>query len=134
MFWDIFYQVCIEQGTKPNPVAKQIGVSSSTVTSWKNGGIPNGETLLKLADYLNVSVDYLLGRTTEKNISANYGIQNHSDNNQGDITNQLNLQGENGLHGKMLGEFDKLDFKDQVKVLNLIAELSNKEGENEVSI
>ena len=128
MFWDIFYQVCIEQGTKPNPVAKQIGVSSSTVTSWKNGGIPNGETLLKLADYLNVSVDYLLGRTTEKNISANYGIQNHSDNNQGDITNQLNLQGENGLHGKMLGEFDKLDFKDQVKVLNLIAELSNKEG------
>ena len=129
MFWDIFYQVCIEQGTKPNPVAKQIGVSSSTVTSWKNGGIPNGETLLKLADYLNVSVDYLLGRTTEKNISANYGIQNHSDNNQGDITNQLNLQGENGLHGKMLGEFDKLDFKDQVKVLNLIAELSDKERE-----
>ncbi|MBS6444530.1 MAG: helix-turn-helix transcriptional regulator [Ruminococcus sp.] len=128
MFWDIFYKICIEQGTKPNPVAKQIGVSSSTVTSWKNGGIPNGETLLKLADYLNVSVDYLLGRTTEKNISANYGIQNHSDNNQGDITNQLNLQGENGLHGKMLGEFDKLDFKDQVKVLNLIAELSNKEG------
>lgn len=82
----------------------------------------------KIADCLEVSTDYLLGRTTEKNISANYGIQNHSDNNQGDITNQLNLQGENGLHGKMLGEFDKLDFKDQVKVLNLIAELSNKEG------
>lgn len=124
MFWDIFYKICIEQGTKPNPVAKQIGVSSSTVTSWKNGGIPNGETLLKLADYLNVSVDYLLGRTTEKNISANYGIQNHSDNNQGDITNQLNLQGS----FKMFSEFEKLDFKDQVKVLNLIAELSDKEG------
>ena len=29
----------------------------------ENGAIPNGEILLKIADYFNVSIDYLMGRT-----------------------------------------------------------------------
>lgn len=63
MFWDRFYALCISKGTKPNPVAKEIGISSGVVTRWKNEGtLPSGETLVKLADYLNCSVDYLLGR------------------------------------------------------------------------
>lgn len=65
MFWDRFYQLCIKQDTKPNPVAKDLGISSGVLTKWKSGGIPNGETLTKIADYLNVSVDYLLGRTDD---------------------------------------------------------------------
>ena len=65
MFWDRFYQLCIKQNTKPNPVAKDLGISSGVLTKWKSGGIPNGETLSKIADYFGVSVDYLLGRTDE---------------------------------------------------------------------
>ena len=64
MFWQRFYDLCISNGTKPNPVAKKIGISSGTLTKWKTQNVlPNGETLKKLADYLNCSVDYLLGRT-----------------------------------------------------------------------
>ena len=37
-----------------------IGVGSSA--GWKSGSIPNGVTLIKLADALDCSVDYLLGR------------------------------------------------------------------------
>lgn len=61
-FWDTFYLECIRHMTKPNPLAKEIGISSGVVTKWKNGSIPNGEQLIKIADYLDVSVDYLLGR------------------------------------------------------------------------
>ena len=64
MFWERFYQMCILKGTKPNPVAKEIGISSGIVTKWKTDAtLPNGETLIKIADYLDCSVDYLLGRT-----------------------------------------------------------------------
>lgn len=64
MFWERFSNLCEKAGTKPNPVGKEIGISSGIITKWKNvGTLPNGETLLKIADYFNVSVDYLLGRT-----------------------------------------------------------------------
>ena len=55
--------MCIERDCKPNTVARAVGMSSATATKWKNGAIPNGEALIKIADYLDCSVDYLLGRT-----------------------------------------------------------------------
>ncbi len=70
MFWKRFYELCINKNTKPNPVAKDIGISSGVVTKWKNGTtIPNGETLIKIADYLDCSVDYLLGRTDNPEVN-----------------------------------------------------------------
>ena len=63
MFWQRFYNLCISKGTKPNPVAQKVGISSATITQWKQGAIPAGDNLAKIADYLDCSVDYLLGRT-----------------------------------------------------------------------
>ena len=50
-------------GGTANTVARKVGLSNATATKWKNGAIPNGETLCAIADYLDCSVDYLLGRT-----------------------------------------------------------------------
>lgn len=70
MFWERFYTLCITRGTKPNPVAKKIGISSGVITKWKTENtLPNGETLIKIADYLDCSVDYLLGRTDNPEIN-----------------------------------------------------------------
>ena len=45
--------------------AKVIGVAQQTVGSWEKGNsAPNFEILSKIADYFNVSTDYLLGRET----------------------------------------------------------------------
>ena len=51
--------------------AKVIGVSQQTVASWEVGRTePANEALKNIADYFNVSTDYLLGREdTSKNIS-----------------------------------------------------------------
>jgi transcriptional regulator with XRE-family HTH domain len=39
-------------------------VRKGTISNWENGNrFPNEETLIKLADFFDVSVDYLLGRT-----------------------------------------------------------------------
>lgn len=62
MFWKNFIKLCNEHGTKPNPVAQELGIASGSITKWKNGAIPRDTTLQKLADYFGVSVDYLLGK------------------------------------------------------------------------
>ena len=74
IFWERFYSVCEQNGTRPNPVAKEINISSGILTKWKTlGTLPNGETLIKLADYFDCSVDYLLGRTDV--VEVNRGVK-----------------------------------------------------------
>lgn len=72
MFWQNFEKLCALKGSKPNPIAAEIGIGSATITKWKNGTIPNGETLIKVADYFNVSVDYLLGLEDDTSICNAY--------------------------------------------------------------
>ena len=62
MFWNIFCTLCSEHNTSPNGVAKELNLSSGSVTSWKNGRVPHHQTLLKIADFFGVTTDYLLGR------------------------------------------------------------------------
>lgn len=69
MFWQRFYGLCLRNGKKPNPVGREIGLSSGIISKWKAGGIPNGETLMKLSKYFNVSTDYLLGLSNNIEIS-----------------------------------------------------------------
>lgn len=69
MFWERFDELCSKNNIAPNAVAKIIGVSNATSTKWKGGSIPNGETLIKIADYFECSIDYLLDRTDEPGIA-----------------------------------------------------------------
>lgn len=45
-------------------LAKAVGVGQSTVGMWESGkSVPEYKTLLKVADYFQVTVDYLMGKT-----------------------------------------------------------------------
>ena len=65
-FWENFVRLCNEHDTKPNPVAKELGISSGTVTGWKKGSAPRDTAIRKIADYFNVPPEYLLGKTDQK--------------------------------------------------------------------
>lgn len=54
-----------KQGLSVFDLAEKLGLSRNSVYSWKKSS-PKAETLEKVADYFNVSVDYLLGRTEKK--------------------------------------------------------------------
>lgn len=73
MFWNVLIELCNEKGISPNFVAKELGITSGTVTSWKKGSVPRDTTLRKVADYFGVSADYLLGTEHEflQNFSEN---------------------------------------------------------------
>lgn len=58
-----FKDLCRNIGRSPNNVARELGIPSGSVTAWKQGATPRSATVLRLADYFNVSVDYLSGKS-----------------------------------------------------------------------
>lgn len=66
MFWEIFLELCNQHNTSPTAVVLSLGLSRGSVTSWKEGKTPYQRTLVKISDYFNVSVDYLVGKTDKK--------------------------------------------------------------------
>ena len=67
MFFDKYSELCKKKGKTPTGVAIELNVSRATVNYWKNGNVPKQDTLIKIANYFNVSVDYLLGNEKQKN-------------------------------------------------------------------
>ena len=61
MFYERFSALAKQQGTTVNAVVKELGLAKGSMTSWKGGTVPNAATVSKIASYLNVSADYLLG-------------------------------------------------------------------------
>lgn len=66
MFYERYVTLCKEKGVSPSRAALEMGLSKSTVTSWKKtGNIPTGENLQVISNYFNVTTDYLLGKTDD---------------------------------------------------------------------
>lgn len=65
MFYEKFLKLCNTNNVRPNTVTKSIGLSTAAATDWKNGSKPRDATLLKVANYFGVTVDYLLGAEEE---------------------------------------------------------------------
>ena len=56
-------KLCIERKVNLTALTSGMGMSKGNISNWRKGGYPSAEVLMKLADYFDVSVDYLLGRT-----------------------------------------------------------------------
>lgn len=63
MFANRLKMLRVEKGLSQAEVASIFGVSQQTVGVWeRDKSSPNPEMLVKIADYFDVSTDYLLGR------------------------------------------------------------------------
>lgn len=61
MFYDNLEKLCAEIKTTPTAFVKDVlKMGSSNVTRWKNGTSPNTDVAIKVANYFNVTLDYLL--------------------------------------------------------------------------
>ena len=85
-------------------------------------------SLAKIADYLDCSVDYLLGRTDNPNISAEAYIG--GDNNgvqaikSGDVTFNNNTEKQDEMETELLKAFRSMTFIEKLNVMNFV--LGNK--------
>lgn len=70
MFTDRFREIQQSRDITGYRIAKETGISQGLMASYNRGEkIPTVNNLVKIADYLDCSVDYLLGRTNKPEIN-----------------------------------------------------------------
>ncbi|HEM6081703.1 TPA: helix-turn-helix transcriptional regulator [Streptococcus suis] len=62
-------ELCKKHGISLNALEEKLGYSRNTIYSLKKQK-PNAERIAEIADYFNVSTDYLLGRTDNPRIAS----------------------------------------------------------------
>lgn len=59
--YEIFERIINEKGITPYRVAKATGIGTATLSSWKKGTYtPKQDKLQKIADFLDVSIEFLM--------------------------------------------------------------------------
>lgn len=107
MFWSVFVGLCAKRGVSPNAVAKELALSSGSVTSWKGGAIPRPTTIKKIADYFGVSPNLFLAETDDPGIKKAPGI---------------NAEGLSAARKALLDAVDGLTDEQCEKLLGIVLE------------
>lgn len=93
----------------------QANLSVASVQAWKSGKAkPSADALLKIADYFDVSVDYLLGRTGLKEKNA---TQITEQSEATIIYQKLSLENKQRMldYGNLLLQSEQLEEKPKIK-------------------
>lgn len=59
-FYERLRFICKEKGTTVTNMLSNLGIATGSTGNWKRGSLPNGDILMKIADYLDTSIDYIL--------------------------------------------------------------------------
>ena len=124
----------MSKGLNQTALAKQIGVKSAAVTKYESqDNYPGVKGLIQLADFFEVSTDYLL--FGEEQAATKKGIANSSS------FVQSNIQANNGgivVNGHILSPeslellriFDKLKVRERFELLSVAFDMEKKLEEN----
>lgn len=118
MFYNQLEKLCQRNKISPTQVIKELGLSTSKITAWKNGSSPNIEIASKIAKYFYVSLDFFVNDTDNFDEfslwSSDYRIEN--------ILSQNELE--------LLEEFNKLEEREQLITIGEIKMLARIALEN----
>lgn len=68
-FAKVLQQLRKEKKVTQEQLAAHLGVSAQAVSKWENGSYPEGDLIPRLADFFEVSIDFLYGRE-ERNVTV----------------------------------------------------------------
>lgn len=107
------------KGITIKELADAIGVKAYTISDWEKGrSEPNISNLIKLADYFNLSIDFLVGKNINSNETYN------------EIIELINKYQDTNLNNELNELLTDVPYKHQVKLINIIKtikkELFNK--------
>ncbi|MBN1042542.1 XRE family transcriptional regulator [Clostridium botulinum] len=99
-----------EKGVVQKDVASFLNITTSAYGFYEQGKrIPDTEIMIKLSNYFNVSLDYLLGKTDIRNYTedSNVTISLHSDTDYDDLPDEARKEINNFI------EYVKQKYKDK---------------------
>ena len=129
---DLIKKLLFKKNITGKQMSTDLGLGVNTLSNIRRGDVKNVETFNLIADYLNCSVDYLLGRTENPNIIADAYINGDNNSIQANV-NTGNLTVSNGepkleeMEAQLLKYFRQLEFEQK---LNMVGDLKKKTKSN----
>jgi transcriptional regulator with XRE-family HTH domain len=116
-----------EKNMSQKDLAKQVHVTQTAVSQWEMGKTnPDIKTADKLALYFDVSVDFLLGRTSERIKSCYNNTLNNGYFVQGNGTISVGKDTHvSKEEAKILKVYRTIDVRSRAKLMNLVFELED---------
>ncbi len=118
MFYEQIRKLCAENDIAITTLARKLHLSPNAPNNWKNGSLPKAETIIKLADYFDVSTDFLLcgsEKQTAKTAYASNGASIVNENANSSIsvsTNSGESSGDvQGFEIELIRIYRSLDMK-----------------------
>lgn len=111
------------QGLSVRELGNKLNIGPTTLYKWKSQ-TPKSDILIKVADYFNVSTDYLLGRSDDKydlspQEKIDIGIEAEK------MMKGLNDEGSINFYGEPMSEEDK---EATLSALNLLMTINRKKA------
>ncbi|MCC0662526.1 helix-turn-helix domain-containing protein [Clostridioides sp. ZZV15-6383] len=136
MFGERLKELRLKKKLKQSELGKEIGISASTIGMYEQGRrFADQSTLIKLAQYFNVTTDYLLG-FSETNYSVNATIAGLSPIREDEIiTNEsinetIKSKQKDVLIKKLYSESQKLNNNELEAIINIINIFNNKKEDD----
>lgn len=79
VFYDILKELCKVNNTNVTRLISVLHLSTGNLSGWKNGAIPKSDTIKKIAEYFNVTTDYLLGNENVSETDTNKKMRSPED-------------------------------------------------------
>lgn len=115
-----------EKGFTQKEVLNQCGINENTLKRMTDNKGMSSFYIAKIADRLDCSVDYLLGRTDSPEVTGAYingdnnGIQAVSRDNSKMTVNGAAAPNKDTLTEQFMQKFEQLDFDDKVDVMQYV--------------
>lgn len=121
---DNLFFIIKEKGLSASKVSDDTGISTGNISDWKKGrSMPTAAKLDILANYLDCSVDYLLGRTDNPEVTYN----NHALSGDGGVAvadgnANITISNQQKEDTELLNLIKSLPLKKRVKIISMIYE------------
>lgn len=115
MFYENVRDLCAIHRTNITQLAKDLGLSTSMPTKWKNGSVPKSDTVQKIAEHFGVTTDALLSSAGTSNTIGNvHGSTVLQGNRAGQISVSSDLSDE---EKELLRIYRALDFRGRIALM-----------------
>lgn len=110
-------------------VAKDIGLTASAIGFYEQGKRkPDNDTLQKLADYYDVSTDYLLGRTNERSSADKIKNAVSDDPDLQDAWKKISQREDLQLLFKQTKDMDESSIRQVIRIIKAIESEESNNG------
>ena len=118
--------LCEQSGITKVKLFSLCGLNKNIVNNLKNGSVPSVDKIAVIADYFNVSVDYLLGRTNEPAAALEIDTDEHKSVTPAPVS--VSETKPDGVTSEFFRAFETLDWSDKLDTMQFVRERMRKES------